>query len=286
MPKIFLYLFFLLTGLVCQAQDTLILITGRTFIVKSVEIGEYSIGYQKIDPKNPNAKTRMRSMDPERVFAVHFKNGTEQVVFQTDTFDSADFTVEEMRKFIKGEQDAREFYHNQSPKILGLAVGAGSSIFTFYGLIGPPLFSTVLGSFSPNVDKKLTFDVKGSAAAVAGFEETEIFNNAAGKTKNPVFTAGSELKINRTTIDFPETTTLDSAVAKINATFDNHYVHASNESGRLNLYRSSRPDFLQDPIYREGFEKRVRDFKIRNAMLSGLVGFIATTITLSVIYHK
>ena len=286
MPKIFLYLIVLLTGIVCQAQDTIILITGRTFIVKSVEIGEYSIAYQKIDKKDPSAKTRVRNIDPERVFAVHFKNGTEKVVFQTDTFDTADFTVEEMRKFIKGEQDAREFYHNQSPKILGLAVGAGSSIFTFYGLIGPPLFSTILGSFSPNVDKKLSFKVNGSAATIAGLEEPNVFNNSMGKTKHPVFNAGSELIINRTKIPFTESTTLDSAIIKINSTFDNHYVHASNEGGRLNLYRSSRPDFLQDPIYREGFEKRVRDYKIRNAMLSGLIGFIATTITLSVIYHK
>lgn len=286
MPKFFLYLIFLLSASFCSAQDTLILISGKTMVVKSVEISEYLITYQSLDSVEPGKTPKIRKMDPERVFAVHFADGHEHVVFETDTLDPQDFKVEEMRRFIKGEQDAREFYHNRSPKYLGLAVGASSAVFAFYGLIGPPLFSTVVGRFSPNVDKKMTYSVSGSALESAGIPEGEVFNNVAGKTPNPVFKGGSELKINNTPIVFQENTPLDTAVEKINQNFKHTFVHANNVNGRLNLYRSTRADFLQDPIYREGFEKRVRDVKIRSGMLAGLIGFVAASVTYTFVFHK
>lgn len=63
-----------------HAQDTLVLINGRIIPVLSVDLQEYRIAYRKI-PKEPKIKkvelqevtsekkkSRLRTMDPERVF--------------------------------------------------------------------------------------------------------------------------------------------------------------------------------------------------------------------------
>src|SRR5205814_602952 len=62
------------------------------------------------------------------------------------------FTMEQMRMFIKGEQEAMRFYNSDVTKVVSVAFGMAYGYFgLFYGLIGPPLFSTIVGSFSPRM---------------------------------------------------------------------------------------------------------------------------------------
>ncbi len=276
-----LSLFFsLLISSICQAQDTLVLITGKIIPVKSVDLHDYSITYRTLDGK------KLKDIDPARIFSIKYANGAERVVFQTDSLDPIDFSENEMRRFIKGEQDARQFYRNPVVRYSSVVVGGVSSFFSIYGLPGPLLFATFVGGYSPNVQKKLSFEVGGNATEKAGITSGTVINNAIGTTVNPIFEKNSELKIGRRKYIFTENTNLDTAVSMINADFNKHRVHAISQNEKLRLFKSDNTANIDDEIYREGFEKRSRDYKIRNALIGGLIGYIVGGVTFSVIFKK
>lgn len=151
MKYFFLALAFLFAGM-AAAQDRIVLINGKVLEVKNVELKDNRISFQSLE------KEKRRKINPDRVFAVQYENGTEQVVFATDPLDPSDFKPEEMRMFIKGEQDARLYYHNAGIQIVSAAIGAGAGLFTIYGLIVPPIYSTIVGSVSPNIQKHKVSD--------------------------------------------------------------------------------------------------------------------------------
>lgn len=151
MKHIFLSLFLLLTTMV-WAQDKIILINGDVLDVKNVELKDNKVSFQLLN------KEKRKRINPERVFSVQYATGAEQIVFEPDPLDPSDFKPEEMRMFIKGEQDAKLYYHNTGNIIVSAAVGAGAGLLSIYGLVVPALYSTVVGSFSPNVQKHKVSD--------------------------------------------------------------------------------------------------------------------------------
>ena len=146
MKHIFLSLFLLVATMV-SAQDRIILINGDVLDVKNVELKDNKVSFQLFN------KEKRKKINPDRVFSVQYATGAEQIVFEPDPLDPNDFKPEEMRMFIKGEQDAKLYYHNTGNKIVSAAVGAGAGLLSIYGLVVPALYSTVVGSFSPNVQK-------------------------------------------------------------------------------------------------------------------------------------
>ena len=182
-----------------QQGGNLLLINGKIIPFKLIESNGYDLVYRTPDPKN-----KLKKIDPERVFSIKYMDGSERVIFQRDTLDPLEFTVDEMRLFIKGEQDADRLYHNNLNKVGAFAAGVVSSYFGFYGVIGPPLYASFFGAFTPKVEK-----IKG----------------------------------------------IDTELIKI-------------------------------PEYREGFEKKARDRKIRNMLISGFIGFAAGAITISVVANN
>ena len=194
---LFSLFFFTLCSGTLLAQDTLVLINGKTILVKSVDLKDYTIAYRKMEPKS-----KLKTIDPERVFSIRYKDGTERIIYYSDTLDPVDFKPEEMRMFIKGEQDADKYYKNNFNKGTAFVLGASGGLLGFYGLAVPPLYATIVGAFSPKMEKQKVSD----------------------------------------------------------------------------------PALLQNNIYREGYEKKARDRKIRNAMIGGLVGFVAGSVAFSIIY--
>lgn len=171
---------------VSNAQDTLLLINGREIPAKSIDLKDYTIAY-----RTAGEKSKLKTIDPYRVFSIRYQDGTERVIYQKDPTDPYDFTPEQMRLFIMGEQDAARYYHNNVNKGAAFLVGAGSSIFAIYGLLIPPLYSTVVGSFTPSMERMKVSD----------------------------------------------------------------------------------PAYREIPEYCEGYQRKVRDRKIRNSLVSGLIGF-------------
>lgn len=179
-----------------RAQDTLVLINGKTIPVKSVDLKDYTIAYRKMDPHS-----KLKTIDPERVFSIKYRDGSERIIYVCDTLDPVDFKTEEMRMFVKGEQEASLYYKNNTNKGVAFVVGAGAGLLGFYGIAVPPLYGTIVGSFSPNMEHQVVSD----------------------------------------------------------------------------------PQLLKINAYREGYERKVRDRKIRNALISGLIGFVAGTVTYSIV---
>jgi hypothetical protein len=130
-----------------SAQDKIILISGDVLEVKNVEVKDNIISYQKMQ------REKRKKINPYRVFSIQYENGTENVIFVSDPLDPNDFKPEEMRMFIKGEQDAKIYYHNTGNKIIAATIGASAGLLTIYGIVVPALYSTIVGSFSPNVYK-------------------------------------------------------------------------------------------------------------------------------------
>ncbi len=270
----------LLFSTLCQAQDTLVLITGKIIPVKSVDLSEYTITYRTVDGQ------KLKEIDPGRVFSIKYANGAERVVFRTDSLDPIDFTEEEMARFVKGEQDAREFYRNPVSRYTGLTVGAASSVLAIYGLPIPVIYATVIGAYSPNLKKKMSFELSGNALDKAGLKAGPVLNSSIGTIANPVFEKNSEFKIANRKYVFAENTPLDDAVSMINSDFKKHRVHAINQNNQLRLFKSNDDRNLDDEIYREGFEKRSRDYKIRSALIGGFIGYIIGGVTLVVINNN
>jgi hypothetical protein len=197
MQKFFLLL--ILFAGAAYGQDTLILISGRTIVVSSVSLNDNTIAYRKIKPGS-----KLRTISPERVFSVMYRDSNEKVIYQPDSLDPVDFKVDEMRNFIKGEREARRIYKSPVAGAVGIAVGAGSAItLGFYGLVGPPLYSTVVQQLPVNADHILRRHSNG----------------------NPI-------------------------------------------------------QNISDNAYREGFEKRVREYRVRSAWIGGLIGFLVTSATI------
>lgn len=279
MQKFFCTLFFIYFCHTITAQDTLLLITGRKIIVSSVDLHDNTIAYRNIKDGS-----KLKTIEPERVFSIIYRDGNEHIVYLPDTLDPLDFKVDEMRNFIKGEQDAQKLYKNTFIKVAGVSIGAGCGILAFYGLVGPPLYATIVGSYSPNVEKKLSFIVSGNAAEELGISSGKYLNDITGKNSSPVIKKNQKLRISQKTFLFNQDTNLDSTVSLINSQFNCIRVNASNDNGKIKLFKSDSPALITVGAYREGFEKKVREYKIRNAMLSGLVGFVVGIVSYSVLY--
>lgn len=142
----------LLIGNLSSAQDTLLLVNGTEMIADSIRFEGYYVGLYKQSSKKP------KHINSYRVFSIRHFDGNEEVLYTKDPGDPLDFSPEEMRMFIRGEQDANRFYHNNVNKGVSFAIGFGSSLATFYGLLVPPLYSTVVGSFTPSMDKMKVSD--------------------------------------------------------------------------------------------------------------------------------
>ena len=144
----------LLTNLKASAQDTIVMLNGKRINGTVLEIQETSIKYRI----GTNLNDKVRSIKSDRVFAINKSNGEEKIIFKPDTLDEPDFNVSQLRLFIKGEQAAQAGYHNTLNKAAAFAVGVGSSFFSIYGLVGPALYSSIVGSVSPDINKQKNTD--------------------------------------------------------------------------------------------------------------------------------
>jgi hypothetical protein len=146
MKKGALFLLLALYALSLSAQETITLLNGKVIPASRVKIDEFSISYSK------DTAGGFRRIDNYRVFSVTQSDGSETVVYRKDPEDSLDFTPEQMRLFIQGEQEADRNFKGYFNMGTAAAVGAGASYFAIWGLLVPPLYSTVVGGFSPDME--------------------------------------------------------------------------------------------------------------------------------------
>jgi hypothetical protein len=119
--------------------DTILLNTGKILITQITDTVGYSVELIK-----PNSHRHKKiEIDKENIFQITFgKTGKCVVLYYYDTLVGNDFTVEEARRFINGEQDAQRGFHAVGTSAVAFAVGTASGIVgTFFALAPPFAFA-------------------------------------------------------------------------------------------------------------------------------------------------
>lgn len=135
---------FLFAGLeTSYAQHKILMTNGKLIDAESYKIGDMFVTYTKSGDK----KNGSRAVDRYDVFSIIKSDSTEEILYQP--VDTLDFTVDEARLFIQGEQMARTYYSGKGASISSALIGAGSSLLYFYAIPIPMLYGIVLGRFNP-----------------------------------------------------------------------------------------------------------------------------------------
>ncbi|MFI5218213.1 MAG: hypothetical protein ACHQNT_01905 [Bacteroidia bacterium] len=148
MKKIFaLNLFiFLLAATIVFSQNKILLLTGKIKEVKSYELKGDWLYYKKIDDK----KETNRKMDRYNVFSVTKPDGLEEVIYDPDTALEGDPSIEQVRRYISGEQYGMTSYKTPWNKVEGAVVGFGSGVLAFYGPAVVFANSMIMGRINPS----------------------------------------------------------------------------------------------------------------------------------------
>ena len=126
-----------------NAQNKILLLNGKTIETEHYSLGDEYLTFRKGSKKN------LSSIDRYDVFSVTDSLGAENVIYKPA--DSLDYTVEEARHYILGEQIATSVYREPSTGWTSALIGAGSSFLAFYALPVPMVYAVVLGRFNPEV---------------------------------------------------------------------------------------------------------------------------------------
>lgn len=134
------------------AQEVITLLNGREINAQTVNATENDIRYTVA------GSGRTKRLDGYKVFNIKSANGDERMIYRKDADDSLEFSVEQMRLYIKGEQEAIQFYHSPVVNLGAFVAGVMSVNLAFLSIAVPPIYSTAVGSFSPNMSKAKVSD--------------------------------------------------------------------------------------------------------------------------------
>jgi hypothetical protein len=127
-----------------RAQDNILLMNGRVVTGRVVGQSTLAVRYLVPDGKVP---PRERQEPTEDVFSVTDSLGRERIWYFHDTVFGNDLTVDQMRSFIKGQQDARDGYRPIWTTMGGFVFGAGTVIaanLEMNSFFLPPIYAAAM----------------------------------------------------------------------------------------------------------------------------------------------
>jgi hypothetical protein len=139
----FVVLLFLLCASGLHAQDRILLMNGQELNVRVLGQSTLEIRFMQ----EVRDRQRQVAEPTENVFSVTDSTGKETVWYFHDPAFGNDLTVDEMRWFIKGEQDARIGYRPTVPVLGGFLLGAGLVIgldLEVNSLFIPPVYAGLM----------------------------------------------------------------------------------------------------------------------------------------------
>lgn len=143
------FLFLLLTksGFSQAGKDTLIMLNGGVMIGTVIDTLN---GVTTL--KNPKDSTKNILIENDRIFSITNASG-ESILYVYDTVIGNEFTVDEMRYFIIGEQDAEKGFKAKGAFWGNMVVGAASGVTL--GFFSPlPVFAFTAASGLPRINIK------------------------------------------------------------------------------------------------------------------------------------
>jgi hypothetical protein len=126
-----------------NAQQKITLLNGKTIYPTSYSIGEMFVNY-KLEGDNPK---KLRLVDKFDVFSVTDAENKEDVLYKP--MDSLDFSIEDARLYMDGENAARQNFNKPGVRISAAGVGLASGILSFYSLPIPFFYSIAITQRNP-----------------------------------------------------------------------------------------------------------------------------------------
>lgn len=134
-----------------NGNDTILLINGTRIITTITDTTNGLTTYV-----NPKKTKKSKTIDSDQIFSVTNKEG-ERLVYMQDTVGN-ELTIEEMRYYIAGQQDARKVFKGRGGFWANMALSAGAGVtgsfltpivpFAVAGLLGLPHVKIKEGSVS------------------------------------------------------------------------------------------------------------------------------------------
>ncbi|MFZ5552263.1 MAG: hypothetical protein ACOZCO_04040 [Bacteroidota bacterium] len=138
MKKIFLFTIMCLSLSRVDAQDKIVLLTGKVLTGKVLSYDEAYLQYSYM--KKKEVKTDM--LDRYRIYSTIDSSGKENVLYVRDTTVGNFLTEPEMRLFIAGEQDAQKNFKCRGYNTTGFLFALGISLLdTYEKQDGQPFFN-------------------------------------------------------------------------------------------------------------------------------------------------
>lgn len=143
-------------------QDTIVHRNGSVFIVELIKESEHQIVYKLWDQGN----SRTFKLDKKSIFSIRKKKQDPEIVYHYNPEIGNKCQVDEMRLFIKGEQDAQEFSSPVSNTLSIIGGAAGGYVLGQGGILGitaPMVVPVLINIFPPGIKKKTVRDNRFSS---------------------------------------------------------------------------------------------------------------------------
>ncbi|HOZ81303.1 MAG TPA: hypothetical protein PLU85_01885 [Bacteroidia bacterium] len=182
-------LIFLFSATTLSAQDTLLLLNGKTKPVKLFNLNDPDwvryVKFKESDKKKNEGSARVKRIDVYKVFSIKKADGTEQVLYKPDS-TSDDPDIPWVRDFIAGQQygimHKRERFNKHDnqwhrrlnfTEVGGIAAGGAGSLLTFYGIPVPAIYAIAVGRHSPALpnDPAIAPEMKNSEGFISGYQK-------------------------------------------------------------------------------------------------------------------
>jgi len=126
-----------------SAQQKITLLNGKTIYPTSYSIGQMFVNY-KLPGDNPK---KLRLVDKYDVFSVTDSSNKEEILYKP--VDSLDFSIEDARFYMDGENAARKYFNKPGVRISSAGVGLASGILSFYSLPIPFFYGIAITQRNP-----------------------------------------------------------------------------------------------------------------------------------------
>lgn len=151
---------FLVSFFSANAQQKITMINGKEITITSFDIKDEWVNYKQSE----DTLAKQRRVDRYDVFSISRADGSEKILYDPNP-EAQDPSVDWVRNYIKGEQYAmlhcKEHWNSKDGNwkktkvpwnVVGsFAFGFGSSYFSFWGIPGPAIYTTVIGRLPAKV---------------------------------------------------------------------------------------------------------------------------------------
>lgn len=138
---------------IVHSQDTILLLTGKTFFGQITEITN---NYVRIRTERFHIN-QSKLIYNDELFSFN-KNNKETILYKPDSISGTSFSQMEMSYFIKGLQSGKKNYHAPLATIGGFAAGLTGGAFGFWGTIIPSSYVFITGIRTPKINTYIQGD--------------------------------------------------------------------------------------------------------------------------------